>query len=86
MTSVVLFGVLGLALGALYFGGLAWCVRLFLARRGAALPAALTALRFALAAGVLWLAARHGAPALLAAFGGFLVMRLVALQLARRHV
>jgi len=86
MSDILLFGALGLALGAVYFGGLAWTVRLFLSGRGAMLPAALTGVRFALAAAALLLAARHGAPALLAAFAGFLVMRLVALQLARRHV
>jgi F1F0 ATPase subunit 2 len=86
MTTIVLFGALGLGLGAVYFGGLYWNVRLFLGGRGGLLPMALVGLRFALAAVVLWLAARHGAPALLAAFAGFLVMRMVLLQRARRHV
>jgi F1F0 ATPase subunit 2 len=85
MTDVLLFGAMGLGLGAVYFGGLLWNVRLFLAGRGAALPIALLTLRLALAAGALWLAARHGAPALLSAFAGFLVMRAILTQLARRR-
>ncbi|MGE5148305.1 MAG: ATP synthase subunit I [Candidatus Eiseniibacteriota bacterium] len=85
MTDIVLFGALGLGLGAVYFGGLYWNVRLFISG-GGLWPVALIGLRFALAGVVFWLAARHGAPALLAAFAGFLVMRVVLLQLARRHV
>lgn len=90
MTDIMLFGALGLGLGAVYFGGLYWNVRLFMAGRGAGRgslwPVALVGLRFALAGVVFWLAARNGAPALLAAFGGFLVMRVIMLQFARRHV
>jgi len=86
MTDMVLFGALGMALGAVYFGGLYWNVRLFTAGDGRLWAVALAALRFALAAVALWLAARHGAPALLAAFAGFLVVRTTLLQIARRHV
>jgi F1F0 ATPase subunit 2 len=86
MTEIVLFGALGVALGAAYFGGLYWNVRLLAAGGGGPWPVALVGLRFALAAVVLWLAARHGASALLAAFAGFLVARLITLRIARRHV
>ena len=34
MTDIVLFGALGLGLGAVYFGGLYWNVRLFVAGSG----------------------------------------------------
>jgi hypothetical protein len=48
-------------------------------------PAGLTIARLAAAAAGLGVAARIGAPALLAAFAGFLLARAIALRLVRRE-
>jgi F1F0 ATPase subunit 2 len=67
----------GLALGAVYFAALDWSVRRLLESRGGAASMALSlVLRLALAAAVFLVAVRGGGwPALLAALGGFLIVR-----------
>jgi F1F0 ATPase subunit 2 len=81
-----LMAVAGTALGLAYFACLRRTVDLFASGAGWARPVLLTLLRIAGAAGALALAARFGAPALLAAFLGFLLARAIALKGARRAV
>lgn len=76
----------GLALGAVFFGGLWWTVR-----RAAASPrpalwfgASLLA-RMALAAGGFYLAGGAQWPRLAACLAGFVAARIVVLRLARPH-
>lgn len=84
--SAVLLGscaVLGLALGWAYFALLRWNTALYLRGRHRGLALALQLLRFAVLALVLWQLARVSAWALLAAFAGFLIARVLALRGAR---
>jgi F1F0 ATPase subunit 2 len=74
----------GFAVGLLYFAALYRTVTLLTARRGWQVPAALALARFAGAASAFALAARLGAPPLLAAFIGFLAARVVVLRVVRR--
>ena len=78
-----LFVLFGAVLGMAHFSTLAWHVRI-LSRRPALVPAlALPASRLAIAGGGLTFAALHGAGGLFAALAGLLVVRAVALRLAR---
>lgn len=82
--AVVLFGLAGYVLGRSYFAFLRRGVRLSVARRVWA-PYMLGALvRIAAAALFFAFIVRWGAPALLAAFAGFLAARQLALRAARR--
>jgi hypothetical protein len=87
MTPVALavtMAVAGLAFGMVYFEALRRTVDLLAARRGLLEPLTLTLGRIGAALILLALAANLGAPALLAAFGGFLLARMAALRRDRR--
>ncbi len=79
VAAAALCAGLGLAGGLAYFAALKASLRLADWR----LLAGAAALRLAVAALLLWQAARLGAVALLAALAGFLVARAVALRLQR---
>ncbi len=72
--------LVGLALGAAYFACLRVTVRAYAASTGRGAAVALTCARLIGAALVFTIAARFGAGALLAAFGGFLVARAIAVR------
>lgn len=74
---------LGFGLGWAYFALLRWNTALYLRGRRRGLALVLQLLRFAVLALVLWQLARVSAWALLAAFAGFLVARVLALRGAR---
>jgi F1F0 ATPase subunit 2 len=83
-TAVPLLGAAGFVLGMVYFASLRRGVRLSVAR-GAWSRFVLSALaRIALAALFFTFAVRWGAPALAAAFAGFLAARHLAVRAARR--
>ena len=73
-------GVAGLAAGLAYFALLRRTAVLFLVPGGGRTALLLTAVRMAAAGLLLWLAARQGALPLLAALGGFVVARMIALR------
>ena len=83
--TAALLATAGLAVGVAYFGSLRRSVRLSIERHAwwCYLLTALT--RIVAAALFFTLAVHRGAPALLAAFAGFLVARLLAVRAARRH-
>jgi hypothetical protein len=74
-------GVAGLVAGLAYFALLRRTVALFSVPGGRRRALLLTAVRMAAAVLLLWLAARQGAFPLLAALGGFLAARVIALRL-----
>lgn len=81
--AVLLLAIGGFALGLAYFASLRRGLHLSIARQ-ACLPYMVWALvRIAAAALFFTVAVRWGAPALLAAFGGFLAARALALRGAR---
>lgn len=71
----VLYLVAGAALGAVYFGLLAWTVRLLTTQTVLVRVAPLYLARIALATAAFWFIAQHGATALLLALAGFLIAR-----------
>jgi F1F0 ATPase subunit 2 len=81
--AVLGFLLAGAALGAVYFA----LLRLSLPNAGASSVATtfvpLFLARFALAAGVFWVIAQHGAAPLLIALAGFLLARVVAKRAIR---
>ncbi len=70
----------GFAFGLLYFVMLERTVIAMVSPRGWLAPISLTLGRLGAAAGLLILAAKLGAPSLIAAFCGFLLARMVALR------
>ncbi len=72
--------LVGFALGAGYFACLRFTVRAYVASTGLRAVVALTCARLIGAVIVFSIAARFGAGALLAAFGGFLVARTIAVR------
>jgi len=84
LPAVLLFAVAGFALGVVYFASLQRGVRLSIARHAWLSCLAWALVRFAAAALFFTFAVHWGLPALLAAFGGFLVARTLALRGARR--
>jgi len=76
---LLLYGVLGLVGGAIYFAVL----RFSLGLPGWRLVAAAAAARLATAGLLFWLAAQGGAGPLLAALAGFLAARAIALRWVR---
>jgi len=77
---VVSAALVGFALGMGYFACLRLTVQAYVARTGWRAAAALTCARLIGALIVFSIAARFGAGALLAAFGGFLIARTIALR------
>jgi F1F0 ATPase subunit 2 len=73
--DAILFLALGLALGVVYFGLLAWTVRLFTAGNAPARVVPLYLARIVLAVVAFWFIAHHSAMALLLALAGFVVAR-----------
>lgn len=73
----------GGALGLAYFGALWLAVRRHAAGRDRVMAVALHAARFALLGGGLWIIAQQGAPSLIAALGGFVVARQIAVSTVR---
>ena len=76
--------VIGIGLGILYFGGLWWNTRRFAAGGSLATMAALTAGRFVLLGGLLFLASREGALPLLVMALGVLVARFLVMRRVRQ--
>ncbi|HLN49861.1 MAG TPA: ATP synthase subunit I [Steroidobacteraceae bacterium] len=72
--------LVGFALGMSYFASLRLTVQAYAAPRGWRAAMALTGARLIGALIVFSIAARFGAGALLAAFGGFLIARTVAMR------
>jgi F1F0 ATPase subunit 2 len=72
----------GLVLGAGHAAALRWNVRLYLAAGRPGRAIALHVLRFVAVAAGMWLAARQGAGALLAAAAGFTMATIVAARRA----
>ncbi len=75
--------VIGFAFGLVYFAALRRTATLLAARGGWLAPIALTLGRIGAAIILLGLAAKLGAPSLLAMFVGFLLARTVALRTTR---
>jgi hypothetical protein len=84
VATTLAMALAGLAFGLVYFATLRRTIALFSAGRGWLAPAALTVGRLAAMAALLALAARLGAAPLLAAFGGVLAARFIALRVTRR--
>lgn len=77
--------LVGIGLGFAYFAAMRRSAESYLAGRGWIIPLALTAARLAGAVVVLAVAAHFGAGSLLAAFGGFLIARVIVLRRVRRE-
>ena len=73
----------GCAIGLAYFGALWLAVRRHAQGRDRVVAVALHVGRFALLGGGLWLIAQQGAPSLIAALGGFVVARQIAVSTVR---
>jgi len=71
----VLYFAAGAALGALYYGLLAWTVRLYTSDATAARIVPLYILRIAMAVVAFWFIAQQGTAALLVALAGFVIAR-----------
>lgn len=80
VVSVVLHLAAGAGVGAVHFGGLWWNARLFAAGGRMATAIAVALGRFAVVGGVLVVAARDGAPALLATALGLLIARALVMR------
>ena len=78
------FILLGGIAGAGFFLSLRRIVNRYLQGGPAWRPAVLQALRLLLLGGLFWLAARHGAAALLSMLGGFVLARLAVVRPAPR--
>lgn len=85
-TRLGVFGILGIALGLVYFHALCRSVEGCSAQRGWLFPALAALARLAAAATTLALIAREGAGALLVAFLGFLTARALSLRRAAKTV
>lgn len=81
--SLLLAALAGLGLGLLYFAALRRTAEAFGSASGWRLPAALTVARLLAAIAVFAGIVQFGAGPLLAAFGGFLAARALALRAAR---
>lgn len=84
VATIAAMACAGFAVGAGYFAMSKRTAALILDHHGWAMPVALTLIRFAAVAVFLTVAAKAGAATLLAAFGGFLIARSVALRAARK--
>jgi F1F0 ATPase subunit 2 len=84
LIAAAFFAAVGLALGLAHFHGLRKDTRRYLARGMSLGAVALHAARILASVAVLVLVARSGAIPLVAALGGFLAARLVAVAQARR--
>jgi F1F0 ATPase subunit 2 len=73
--SAVLYLAAGAVLGVLYFGLLAWTVRLHASQAAASRIMPLYVVRIALAVAAFWAIAQYGAAALLLALLGFVLAR-----------
>jgi len=80
----LLMAIAGLAFGFVYFASLKRSVSLFVGGKGWFGPLVLTLGRIGAAVAFLFVAAKLGAAALLAAFVGFLMARALALRAERR--
>jgi F1F0 ATPase subunit 2 len=80
---IAIYGLLGMALGAGYFGLLFLSVRLHASGTPAGRIIPLYVLRFAVAGVAFWFLAQQGAIPLLSALAGFLVARLLVQQRIR---
>jgi N-ATPase, AtpR subunit len=79
--ALLIYIGLGAALGGAYFAALDFNVRLLMGGAGIAAALLLPVLRLAALGGAFTFAAMHGAGALAAAFGGFLVARAAGLRI-----
>ncbi len=86
LIMILIYGALGVLLGAAYFSALGWNVRLY-TDEGAGWKALLLHLvRLLAAIAIFTICARQGATPLLSAFAGFLAARTVAVHRNRTAV
>jgi hypothetical protein len=86
LLQLAAWGALGTGLGWLYFGALAWNLRLFLLDRRKGLAVLVGLIRFLALGAAFYAASRQGAGPLLAMAIGLPLGRAVVLRRARREI